>query len=67
MAKKKNEAAVALGALGGKATAEKLTSKQRREAARKAVAVRWAKTTAKERREFASELGRASGKSRRKK
>ena len=67
MAKRKNQAAVALGALGGKARAKKLTSKQRSEAARKAVAARWAKTAAKERSEIASELGRASGKSKRKK
>ena len=43
----KNPAAVALGRLGGlkggKARAEKLSAKRRREIARKAIAARWAK------------------------
>lgn len=39
----KNPAAVALGRKGGKATAENRTSKERQEAARKAVQARWAK------------------------
>jgi hypothetical protein len=46
--KKKNPAAVALGRTGGRkggpARAAKLTAKQRRESARKAVQARWAKT-----------------------
>lgn len=40
---KKDPAAVALGRKGGKATAKKRTSKERSEAARKAVLARWAK------------------------
>jgi hypothetical protein len=47
MAKKKNPNAVALGKLGGskggKIRAAKLTPEERREIARKAVLVRWAK------------------------
>jgi len=47
MAKKKNPNAVALGKLGGskggKIRAAKLTPEKRREIARKAVLVRWAK------------------------
>ena len=39
---KKNRAAVSLGRLGGKARAEKLTTKQRKESARKAARARWA-------------------------
>jgi hypothetical protein len=39
----KNRAAVELGRRGGKARARKLTPEQRTEAARKAVAARWAK------------------------
>ena len=39
----KNKAAKALGAMGGKARASKLTSEQRSEIARKAAAARWAK------------------------
>jgi hypothetical protein len=41
---KKNPAAVQLGRKGGKATAKKLTPKERTEAARKAAKARWAKT-----------------------
>jgi hypothetical protein len=45
--KEKNAAAVALGRLGGlkggKARAEKLTAKQRKDIAKKAAASRWAK------------------------
>ena len=67
MAKKKNEAAVALGALGGKARAKKLTDEERSEAARKAVKARWGKTTAEERSEYARKIGKASGKARKKK
>lgn len=37
----KNKAAKALGAMGGKARAAKLTKKQRAEIARKAAAARW--------------------------
>ncbi len=40
---KKNPAAVALGRIGGKATAEKRTPQERTEAARRAVGARWAK------------------------
>lgn len=47
--KEKNPAAVALGRLGGlkggKARAEKLSSKKRKEIARKAAKTRWAKKT----------------------
>jgi hypothetical protein len=39
---KKDQAAVKLGRKGGKATAKKLTSAQRTEAARKAAQARWA-------------------------
>jgi hypothetical protein len=41
--KKKNEAAAALGRLGGKALAKKLTPEQRRQSARNAAQARWAK------------------------
>ena len=41
MSKKKNAAAVSLGRKGGKATAKKLTAKQRKESARKAALARW--------------------------
>jgi hypothetical protein len=45
--RRKNPAAVALGALGaskgGKARAQKLTAEQRRDVARKAAAARWKK------------------------
>ena len=48
MAKKKNPAAVALGRLGGlkggKARAEKLSPKRRREIAVKAIRTRWEKS-----------------------
>ena len=48
MAKRKNPAAVALGKRGGKkgglARAAKMTPEQRSDAARKAVAARWAKS-----------------------
>lgn len=51
MAKKKNPNAVALGKLGGskggKIRAAKLTPEERREIARKAVLVRWAKAREK--------------------
>jgi hypothetical protein len=40
----KNQAAVALGRKGGKATAQNRTAQERSEAARKAVEARWAKT-----------------------
>jgi hypothetical protein len=43
MTEEKNPAAVALGKLGGKARAEKLTPEQRSEIARKAAKARWAK------------------------
>lgn len=43
MAHRKDPAAVVLGRKGGKATARKLTSEERTEAARKAAAARWAK------------------------
>jgi hypothetical protein len=47
MAEEKNPAAVALGKLGaskgGKARAEKLTPKRRKEIAKKAAEARWAK------------------------
>jgi hypothetical protein len=39
----KNAAAVALGRLGGKARAEGMTAKKRKEIAKKAAAKRWAK------------------------
>ena len=39
----KNRAAVALGRMGGKARAAKMTAEQRSEIARKAAAKRWAK------------------------
>jgi RNase P protein component len=41
--RKKDPAAVALGRKGGKATARNRTAEQRREAARHAIAARWAK------------------------
>ncbi len=63
---RKSEAAALLGKLGGKARAKRLTDEERSEAARKAVLARWAKTTAEERTEVASELGKASGKARKK-
>ena len=40
--RKKNEAAVSLGRLGGKARAKKLTVQQRKESAQKAAQARWA-------------------------
>jgi hypothetical protein len=40
---KKNQAAAALGKLGGKARAKKLTPEQRKASARKAAQARWAK------------------------
>jgi len=43
----KNQAAVDLGRKGGKATAKNRTAKQRQEAARKAIAARWAKAKKK--------------------
>ena len=45
MAKKrdKNPHAVALGRIGGKARLQKLTPEKRREIARKAISIRWAK------------------------
>ena len=63
---RKSEAAALLGKLGGKARAKRLTDEERSEAARKAVLARWAKTTPEERTEVASELGKASGKARKK-
>jgi hypothetical protein len=42
----KNPAAVALGRRGGQARAKKLTPEERSDAARKAVATRWAKIDA---------------------
>jgi hypothetical protein len=39
----KNAAAVALGRMGGKARAEGMTAKRRKEIAKKAAAKRWAK------------------------
>jgi hypothetical protein len=42
-AKKKNPAAVALGSLGGKARAKKLSDKKKREIAKKAAQTRWSK------------------------
>jgi len=39
----KNQAAVALGRKGGKATAKNRTAQERSEAARKAIQARWAK------------------------
>ncbi len=41
--KKKNRAAVQLGGLGGKATAQKRTTEQRQAHARKAALARWAR------------------------
>ncbi len=67
MAKKKNEAAVALGALGGKARAKKLTDEERSESARKAVKARWGKKTAEERSEYARKISKAAAKARKKK
>jgi hypothetical protein len=46
MGKKKDPHAVALGRKGGKARLQKMTSEQRREIARKAIATRWAKVRA---------------------
>ena len=43
----KDLAAVRLGRKGGKATARNRTAEQRREAALKAIAARWAKARAK--------------------
>jgi hypothetical protein len=43
MAKKKDPYAVQFARKGGKASAKKLTPEQRREKARKAAKVRWAK------------------------
>ena len=40
----KNAAAVALGRMGGKARAEGLTAKRRKEIAKKAAASRWSKS-----------------------
>ena len=40
---KKDQGAVRLGKLGGKARAQKLTPEQRKESARKAAMARWAK------------------------
>jgi hypothetical protein len=40
----KNKAAVALGRMGGKARAAKMTAEQRSEIAKKAAAKRWAKS-----------------------
>jgi len=45
---KKDPAAVRLGRKGGKATAKKLTAKERTESARKAVLARWAKRKAED-------------------
>lgn len=39
----KNPSAVALGSLGGKASAKKLTKEQRKERAKKAIQARWSK------------------------
>ena len=39
----KNAAAVALGRMGGKARAEGMSAKKRKEIAKKAAAIRWAK------------------------
>ena len=50
MGKTKDPHAVALGRKGGKARLKTLTSEQRRESARKAVATRWAKAKAKKER-----------------
>ncbi len=44
---KKSEAAAVLGKLGGEASARKLSPKQRREKARKAVLARWARAKRK--------------------
>lgn len=43
MANTKNPAAVALGRKGGKATAQKLSQKERSESARNAARARWKK------------------------
>jgi hypothetical protein len=40
----KNAAAVALGRMGGRARADKMTPKRRKEVAKRAAAVRWSKT-----------------------
>jgi hypothetical protein len=53
MARKKNPAAVALGKLGGKARAEKLSDQERSDIAKKAVAARNKKLSATERRRIA--------------
>jgi len=45
--KKKNQAAVALGKLGGKARLKTMTPEERSEAGRKAVLARWKKTKSK--------------------
>lgn len=45
---KKNQAAVALGSLGGRARAKKLTDEERKEAAKKAVTKRWEATKQKQ-------------------
>jgi len=47
----KNRAAAALGRLGGKARAEKLSKEQRSESARHAAQARWAKAKEKEKKE----------------
>ncbi len=47
--KQKNPHAVALGQLGGKGRAQKLTPERRQEIARKAVLARWAKYKKRER------------------
>lgn len=41
--KQKNPAAVSLGSLGGKARAKRLSPERRREIARKAIQIRWAR------------------------
>jgi len=43
----KNKAAAALGRLGGKARAEKLSKEERKESARRAAHARWAKAKKK--------------------
>ena len=48
MPKKKDPAAVRLGRKGGKASAQKLTPKQRSEKARKAAEALWAKKKGKQ-------------------
>jgi hypothetical protein len=44
---KKNKAAAALGKLGGRARAKKLTQEQRKESAKNAALARWAKQKGK--------------------